>query len=576
MIAEKGHTKTKLFMLLCLLFIEGCGKPSGRGDSTAPADTDHVANASGWSATQEDWFRDAEAIDYTYRSGRESGLYTILESVGGGVAVIDFDNDGDLDLVFAGGGTIDSVSVTGNPLAAYRNDRNWQFVNVTKQVGLDLPLDYSHGVTVCDFNRDGWPDLYVTTYGQSKLFLNNNGVFRDVTNECGLDFIGWSTGAVWFDANQDSWPDLFVIGYVQWKPESPPCINKVQDVCPPQRYPSAKDRLFINQGGSRFIEQSDAAGIASGGKGLGVVASDFNGDGFVDLYVANDAVENQLYYGKGDGTFQEVGNLAGVAVNAVGAPEGSMGVDFGDVDGDGRGDLWVTNFQFEDNSLYRNLNNKLFQHSTIAFGLGGTNRTNVGFGTGFVDFDLDGWLDLFVVNGHVRYLDDHPHRQKGTVYRNVPHSDLTAQTFLGRRFTDATAQSGEWFSKAHVGRGAAWGDLDGNGAQDLVVVCQDEPVALLANLNQPQHWIGLRLVGTLCDPNAVGSSVEFDHKGRTLTRWVTSGSSYLSQSDTTIHLPVEADLVAVSVRVKWIGGTTETFNGLSLNRVHKLVQGQGN
>lgn len=591
-------------LVLCLLCFAGCGKPSVQSNPTnsspttadpltnevasvtgpgfSPTDandlrgSNHTASAAQWSASPADWFDSIKAIDFAYRSGRESGQYSILESVGGGVAMIDFDNDGDLDLVFAGGGTITSTSVTGHRLAAFRNDGNWQFVDVTQEVGLHVPLDYSHGVTVCDFNRDGWPDLFVTTYGQSKLFRNDQGLFRDVTQECGLDFAGWSTGAVWFDANQDSWPDLFVIGYVQWKPGSPPCINKVQDVCPPQRYPAAKDRLFINQGGLRFTERTDGAGIVSGGKGLGVVASDFNGDGFVDLYVANDVVENHLYYGKGDGTFQEVGNLAGVAVNAFGAPEGSMGVDFGDVDGDGRGDLWVTNFQFEDNSLYRNLDGKLFKHSTIAFGLGGTNRTNVGFGTGFVDFDLDGWLDLFVVNGHVSYHDDHPLRQKGTVYRNVPHADSPSRASPGRRFRDIADQSGEWFSKAHVGRGAAWGDLNGDGAQDLVIVCQDEPVALLANRNQPKHWIGLRLVGTQCDPSAVGSSVEINYQGQMLTRWATSGSGYLSHSDATIHFPVESQLSDVSVSVKWIGGTTETFRGLTPNRVHNIVQGQGN
>jgi len=603
MVAEKWSPRHKQCLMLCLLAVAGCGKPgvqsnptnttpaaatplTGEGASVAGADRQpvdasdpHAANpttaAAQWSRSPDDWFEPVEAIDFTYRSGRESGQYSILESVGGGVAMIDFDNDGDLDLVFAGGGTIDATSVMGHHLGAFRNDGNWQFVDVTAQLGLDVPLDYSHGVTVCDFNRDGWPDLFVTTYGQCKLFRNNQGVFRDVTQTCGLDFVGWSTGAVWFDANQDSWPDLFVIGYVEWTPGGPLCIDRVQDVCPPQRYPAAKDRLFINQGGARFTEQGSGSGIVTGGKGLGVVASDFNGDGFVDLYVANDVVANQLYYGQGDGTFEELANLAGVAVNAVGAPEGSMGVDFGDVDGDGRGDLWVTNFQFEDNSLYRNLDGQLFQHSTVAFGLAGTNRTHVGFGTGFVDFDLDGWLDLFVVNGHVRYHDDHPLRQQGTVYQNIAYPSSAVQASARRRFSSVTSKSGEWFAKAQVGRGAAWGDLDGDGAQDLVIVCQDEPVAVLANRLHPLHWIGVRLVGTECDPNAVGSSVEINYQGRTITRWITSGSGYLSQSDATIHLPVDGQLNGVSVSVQWIGGTKETFPGLAPNRIHKVVQGEG-
>ncbi|HEV7223951.1 MAG TPA: CRTAC1 family protein [Pirellulales bacterium] len=526
-------------------------------------------------ARADDWFADvtdASGVRFTYRNGQEGKQFTILETVGGGAAMIDYDNDDDLDLFFPGGGTISSspMKIGGLPGALYRNDGEWRFVDVTAEAGLAEAAGYTHGCAVADFDRDGFADLFVSGYRCGRLYRNDGrGHFVDVTEQAGLAADGWSTAAAWADIDRDGWPDLFVAHYLTWQPsDNEPCGDNsagVRDVCPPQNYPGASNRLFRNRGDGSFEDITEQAGISRPDKALGVLAADVNEDGWIDFYVANDAIANRLYLGRGGLRFEEMGAVSGTAFNEFGAPEGSMGVDFADYNGDGLGDLWTTNFEMEDNSLYRNDGGGQFTHATVLAGLAGQCRPLVGFGTAFADFDSDGWLDLFVANGHVFYrMGRSPYRQKAFLFRNQ----------AGESFADASESGGPYFSVPHAGRGAAVGDLDNDGAPDLVVVHQNEPVALLKNLRTPEHWVRLKLAGKTCDLDAVGAKVTYEFEGRQLARWVRGGAGYLSQSDLRIVLPA-AGPGPLAVVVAWPGGKREAFRDLASGKTNVLVEGAG-
>lgn len=335
----------------------------------------------------------------------------------------------------------------------------------------------------------------------------------------------------------------------------------------PGDFPGAPDRLFLNQQNGHFEEISEQAGLQKNGKELGVVAGDFNSDGQIDFYAANDVILNSLYIGQGGNHYQEQAILSGAAGNEYGIAEGSMGLDYGDYDGDGRGDLFVTNYELEENALYHNDGEGMFSHSTFAMGLAGKSRPNVGWGTGFADFDSDGWLDLFVVNGHVVYHNrQSSFRQPAMLFRNRN----------GQRFEDATAEAGPWFSFNHNARGAAVGDLDNDGAPDLVVSQLDAPVAILRNRRAPQNWISLVLRGTTHDIDAVGASAELRVGGRTLTRFVRGGGGYASYFDPRLLFGlagVEDSLL--DARVRWPDGHIEVFPGLPTRQIHQIVEGSG-
>ena len=520
-----------------------------------------------------DWFddvTDSSGVRFTYQSGRSGGMFTVLESVGGGVAAFDYDRDGDIDLFFTGGGKISAAPplVSGLPCALFRNEGECKFSDVTAECGLDDSGDYSHGCTVGDYDRDGFPDLFVTCYGHSRLYHNEQGRrFRDVTQQAGLDFDSWSTAAAWVDLDNDGWLDLYVSGYLDWKLDpSERCgdlQHGIRDVCPPQRYAASRERVFHNVGGSSFTDITKDSGLLDSAIGLGVVAADLNQDGKMDLYVANDVRRNYLYLGTDSGKLRETAIPAGTAFNEFGAPEGSMGVDVGDFDGDGDLDLFVANYQLEFNSLYRNEESDAYSHATVQAGLAGA-RTLVKFGTGFADFDSDGWLDLFVTNGHVLYETGvSPYEQPPLLYRNQEGV-----------FQDVTAAGAPYFTTVHAGRGAAVGDLDNDGALDLVIVHQDKPATLLRNRKPPQHWLGVQLVGAKSNIDAVGAMATIEYEGRILVRIVRGGGGYLSHFDSRLVYPLASEEPA-SLLVRWPGGRQERFTQLAGNRYHRLVEGEG-
>ena len=526
-------------------------------------------------ARPDDWFEDvteASGVQFTYHNGRDSGHDWVVEAIGGGVAMIDYDQDGDLDLFFPGGGKIDGdpPKASGLPGALYRNDGEWHFVDVTEEAGLKQAHDFSFGVAVGDIDRDGYPDLYLTCYPQGRLFRNNRvGGFEDITDAAGISFDGLNTAAVFADYDRDGWVDLFATGYFQLQGvEDKTCGNRLQgirDLCGPWDFPAAPDRLFKNRGDSTFEDVTHEAGIESHGKGLAVLAGDINDDGWVDFFVANDTSLNYLYLGGAKLPLTETALTSGVATSDEGNPEGSMGVDLGDYDGDGLGDLWFTNYEGEDNALCRRRTDGTFSRVTLMANLG-SGRSYVGFGTGLVDFDSDGWLDIFVSNGHVLY------RTAVGTFAQLP---LLYRNQGGRDFCDISEQGGPYFGVRHPGRGVAIGDLDNDGAPDIVVVHQDEPVALLRNRSHVKHWYRVELQAVQTEPSAVGARVSIEFQGRTLVRHIKVGSGYLSHSDHRVLLPAEDDQPR-RVTVFWPSGKIESFQDISTGRTCRLIEGQGN
>ena len=356
----------------------------------------------------DDWFEDFTdrlGVRFTHRNGREAGRFYMIESFGGGVAVIDYDRDGDCDLFFSGGGTLSKDSpdaIGGLPSAMFRNDREWHFTDVSNLSGFAAPPDYSQGCAVTDFDVDGFPDLFLCCFGRSRLYRNcGDGTFVEV-EVATLPQHDWATAASFADLDRDGFPDLLLARYADWSVSTDvKCIERgTRDLCGPTSYAGTSCLAFRNRGDGTFEDWSSRLGLHGPVRGLGIVAADLNMDGWVDIYIASDVTANQLYLGGRDLPLIECAVTSGVAVNEWGQPESSMGVDVGDYNGDGRPDIWLTNFEKEDNTLYQNLGEELFLHSTVSAGLSGVSRMRVGFGTSMTDFDGDGWPDLFVLNGN--------------------------------------------------------------------------------------------------------------------------------------------------------------------------------
>ncbi len=525
----------------------------------------------------------AEAgVEFTYQTGEEAGQYTILESLGGGVVLIDYDGDGLLDLFLPGGGAFEGPAKTdirGRPCKLFRNLGGWRFADVTAAAGLAGPWWYTHGGAVADYDRDGWPDLLVTGYGRVALFHNEPAPaggrrFVDVTAAVGLKDQAWATSAAWADADGDGYPDLYVCHYVDWSfANNPICAGQLagvaRDVCPPQKFKPLVHAFFHNEKGARFTDTTAAHGFKATGCGLGVVAADLNADGRPDFYVANDATNNHLYLNRG-GRLEERGLSAGVAVSEDGKYDASMGVDAGDYDGSGRPSLFVTNFQGEVHALYQNLGAEIFHHRTRAAGIAAIGQHYVGFGTGFIDFDNDGWQDLVIANGHVI-----PRPVLGSPYRQRPVLLANGAGVGGRSFSDVSDRGGPFFSRPALGRGLAVGDLDNDGWPDIVISHSDYPVALLRNqagASTPNHWLGIQLTGKghRC---TVGSTVTIEVGGRRLARFAKAGGSYLSSGDPRLLFGLGEATHPLTVIVRWSWGATEKWEGLNPDQYWELREG---
>ena len=549
-------------------------------------------------------------LDFTHVNGASGSLY-ILEEMGAGLALFDYDNDGDLDVFFVQGGPLPSSGgrggvQTGPPggVAAagragrtapgqpptytasrlFRNDLTrdaagrprLHFTDVTATAGVGLRA-YGMGAAVGDYDNDGDLDLFVTTFGPDTLYRNNgDGTFTDVTATAGVSDELWSTSATFFDYDRDGDLDLFVANYLDFTlAASKACRDPLgaPDYCGPRVYNPVPDNLYRNDGNGHFTNVSDAAGITKAyGAGLGVVAGDYNGDGWLDLYVANDARPNQLWINRHDGTFADEGLLSGAAVNAGGNAEGSMGIASDDLDNDGDEDLFVTNIVGETFVLYTNDGHAVFEDARAAAGIAGPTGGMTGFGTGAFDYDSDGWLDLFVANGAVNTVPS----QRG---QPLPLK-MTNQLFHndGRgRFVETSALAGEPFARLQVGRGAAFGDVDNDGDVDLVVTTNGGPVQLLLNETATtNHWLQLALRQGSTNRFAVGARAGVEREGKpTLWRRVHMDGSYLSSSDMRVHFGLGESAAVSAVVVEWPDGARERWTDVAADRVVELSRGKG-
>jgi enediyne biosynthesis protein E4 len=519
---------------------------------------------------------DAEraGLRFVYQSGKTLA-HQLPETMGGGAGLFDYDGDGFLDLYLTRGGTFppDPKSrTTAGGDRLFRNKGDGTFEDATERAGIaTLPRGYGHGVTVGDYDNDGRPDLFLTRWRSYALFRNKgDGTFEDVTDRAGLGGDrDWPTSAAFADLDGDGDLDLFVCHYVVWDEVNPRFCHHPETsaytYCSPLVLTASPDHLFRNDGG-RFVDVTREAGIVdSDGRGLGVVAADLDGDGRTDLYVANDMTANFLFLNKGNLRFEEAGHPAGVAGNAEGGYQGSMGIALGDPDGDGRADLAVTNFYNESTTFYRNLGDGLFADQTAAVGLAMPSRYLVGFGAGFLDFNNDGRLDLATANGHVNdFRPTYPHAMPCQLMAGAG----------GGRLVEVTARAGAGWTTPRIGRAMALGDLDNDGRVDALVMSLDSPLAYLHNRTDGGHSLTLRLEGSSSNRDALGARVTVRVGERSQTAWRFGGGSYQAASDPRLHFGLGAARAADLVEVRWPSGALSRFRDLRADAGYLLREGQ--
>ncbi len=529
-----------------------------------------------------------QLLDVTQKSGiRFAHLAApekkyILESMSGGVLVVDYDRDGWPDIYFTNAPTV-QMSLKGEKAsgALYHNNHDGTFTEVTAKAGIASPC-FAMGGAVGDYNNDGWPDLYITCIGGNVLYRNNgDGTFTDATAKAGLADGRWSTGAAFADYDGDGFVDLAVSNYVDFKlndlpgfGKSPTCRYRGIDVqCGPRGLRGAGDSLFHNNGDGTFTDVSKMTGADDkpGYYGLGVVWSDLSGTGRPDLYVADDSTPNYLYRNDGAGKFTEVGLESGTAVSGDGSEQGSMGVAIGDYNHSGRFSVYVTNFADEFNTLYRNDGKGSFTDVSYDAGVALPSLPYVKWGTVFADLDNDGWLDLLSVNGHVYpQVDSLP---SGARYREP------ANLFLNQRdgtFCDASQQAGPALTEPRVGRGLAAADFDNDGNVDLVIENLDGQPVLLHNPGTPgTHWVSFELAGTKSNRLALGARITIQAGGQTQTDEVRSGGSYLSQNDLRVHFGLASATKIDSVEIRWPSGRVDVMKDLLADHFYAVLEGSG-
>jgi hypothetical protein len=499
----------------------------------------------------------------------------IVESMSGGVALFDYDNDGRLDIYLVNSLTVDLVKSKGKTRSSlYRNNGDGTFADVAEKAGV-ADVGWGMGAAVADYNNDGFEDLYVTCVGPNRLYRNNgDGTFADVTEKAGVGDPRWSAGATFFDYDADGHLDLFVANYVAFDFSNLPEFGKgklcqykgIPVQCGPRGLPGDGDSLYRNNGDGTFTDVTKKAGLtdANGFYGMQPVASDLDEDGLLDLFVANDSTPNFHYRNVGGGAFKEVGFTSGLAVNENGSEQGSMGVAVGDYNHDGRLDLFVTNFDDDYNTLYRNDGRGNFTDVSHAARVAAVSLPYVGWGTKFFDYDNDGWVDLFVANGHV-YPQIPTYQQRNFVHRN--NRDGT--------FTDTPAPLGALAAEKRVGRGAAFGDLDNDGDVDIVLNNLDGPAQVLRNDGGANNSVLVKLVGEKGNRGAVGARVRVVAGDLAQVDEVRSGDSYLSQSDTRLHFGLEKRARIDLIEIRWPGGAVERVKDVAANKILTIREGRG-
>lgn len=515
-------------------------------------------------------------VNFRYYASHTSRKY-LLETMGAGVALFDYDNDGRLDIYLVNGAPLGDPTAKGT-VPQKTEPRYWNrlyhqkadgtFEDVTERAGLQ-GAGYGMGVAVGDFDNDGYDDLYVTAYGGNKLYHNNgDGTFTDVTQKAGVAGSGWSTSAAWVDLDGDGFLDLVVLRYLDWDFADVWCGEHKEGYrayCHPDFFKPVSALVYHNNGDGTFSEVSQKVGLGKQGKGLGIAIADYDRDGHIDLFVANDSMVEFLYHNRGDGTFEEVGLTSAVAVDVDGRTYAGMGVDFGDYNNDGWPDLVVTDLANQRYALYQNNGDGSFTYASNTTGIGAMTMAHSGWGVRFFDYDNDGWKDLLVAQGH----------DLDTIELNYPNLHYREPMLLARNarpgFVDVSAQSGSVFRQAWVARGLAIGDLDNDGRLDAVVTTNDGSVHILHNQAATRnHWILLKLVGHKSNRDAMGAEVTLLTESGQQLATVSTAGSYLSASDKRVHFGLGQETVARRIEIRWPSGIHQIIKDVPADQILEI------